>query len=363
MAYYILTLLKLERKNVINILIDILCLSLGLFIGLVFMSQASLAYSNYKSNLMYMPLQDYLIIRPTLESNVLLAKDLEEIKTGYNDVENILVFNNMNDEIVFYRDYFCPDINVVSISGDYSGIFKGDCLIGENINESNGTLVGEHAAKQYGIKTGDILEISNYKFYVSGILLIPQYSNDVLVLSDIFENEEFFDCQYYVKIKPENADGFLRYLEQNYGMFEVYTSEEYWQKTKEELLLGWTFSIIIAIVTLLYGLINIFNIETFFILKQKKSIAILRALGAVKGNIIMAKMVRCFVIAIISSSVTSFMVFLVENTLFVDLIQFHITPWVYIIATVLITVVYVIFSLILYGRHYNGEIARVISEP
>jgi len=90
--------------------------------------------------------------------------------------------------------------------------------------------------------------------------------------------------------------------------------------------------------------------------------AILRALGASKIRIMIAKIFRALIIAVASSSVTSIIVWILEHTKMTELIEFHLNYWVYLISTTLIMLIYAIFSYILYRIHYSGEISRVISE-
>jgi len=179
---------------------------------------------------------------------------------------------------------------------------------------------------------------------------------------EAFAEQEFFDCQYYVDIGKRDREGFSQYLETYYGPYESYTAREHEALQKERLQSGWLFSIIIAIVTLCYGLLNIYNIEKFFVLKQKKSIAILRALGASTGKIMLTKLLRSVVIAWISATVTAVLVWLLERTVFGELIAFHITIGVYLLSFCMIAVIYMLFSFLLYRPHYRKKIATIISE-
>lgn len=367
MIFSAITLFKLEKQNIWNILLDILCLSLGLLIGVVFLSQARTAYENYNNDRCYVPLSDYLICK-TIMGTSLTQDDIATIQEECKYVEEIQGFNSLNDEVVLYQENFCPDIHIYTVTKNYERIFEGDYMTGENIKDTHSAVIGNEAAKRYGIKIGDTIEIGNYSFYVCGILKVPQYASHVMIWAEALESQDFFDCQLYIKINTKNQEitesqiEMEEYLENRFDVFEVYTSTQYEGQKREQLQSGWLFSILVAVITLCYGLINIYNIETFFILKQKKSIAILRALGATQRNLLLAKLIRSIIIAVLSATLCSCMVILLEGTVFGNLIEFHMSIFVYGIAMVLLAAVYAVFSLLLYQMHYRKQISGMMSD-
>jgi len=78
--YYIKLFYEIEKRNMLNIVIDILCLSLGLLIGMVFLSQAHSAYDDFYLNQKYMPLRQYVVCKPAVESMRILKNELDEVK-------------------------------------------------------------------------------------------------------------------------------------------------------------------------------------------------------------------------------------------------------------------------------------------
>lgn len=361
MKYYIKILYQIERKNRVNILLDILCLSLGLLIGIVFMSQASTAYQDMKLNQKYMPLHTYTVYKPALDARRMLQDEFHQLKKSHY-IRDIQVFNRLNDAVVWHQDSFCPAIGVVAVTEGYFHVFSGDYLLGEDITDAQSAVIGKGVADKYHITIGDRIEITNHSFTVNGILQIPQYKDSAFVPAEAFAEQEFFDCQYYVDIEEQHREEFVQYLERYYGPYESYISREYGELQEERLQSGWLLSIIIAIVTLCYGLLNIYNIEKFFMLKQKKSIAILRALGASTGKIMLTKMLRSVIIAWTSASVTAVLVWILERTAFGELIEFNITFEVYSISFLMIAVIYMLFSFMLYRQHYRKKVATIISD-
>ena len=367
MIFSAITLFKLEKRNMWNILLDIFCLSLGLLIGIVFLSQARTAYENYNKDRCYVPLYDYLLCK-TIMGTSMTQDDIAAIQEECICVEEIQGFNSLNEEVVLYQENFCPDIHIYTVTKNYERIFEGDYMTGEGIKDTKSAVVGNEAAKRYGIKIGDMIEIGNQSFYICGILKVPQYASDVMIWAEALESQDFFDCQLYIRINTKNQEvaetqtEIEEYLENRFGDFEVYTSTQYKEQKKEQLQSGWLFSILVAVITLCYGLINIYNIETFFILKQKKSVAILRALGATQKNLLLAKLIRSIIIAVLSATLCSGMVILLEHTVFGNLIEFHMSVFVYGIAIILLAVVYAIFSLLLYRMHYRKQISGMMSD-
>lgn len=363
MRYYFEILFKLEKKHLINICIDIVCLSLGFLIAIIFMGQASVAYADYVNNKKGFFLDDYLVCIPEADSERLLREDLDNMMCDYNEIDSIQVFNRKNGEMVIFQQSFCPEITIVEVTENYFDIFKDGYIIGNQVIDNNSAIIGKKIAEQYGINSGDEIIISNKKINICGMIDIPQYDNSVFILENTIGNSEPYDCQYFIKFnQPEEENEIADFLETAYGKYDVYSGKAYIELQKERLLEGWSFSIIIAIVTICYGLINIYNIESFFVIQQKKEMAILRALGASKVRIMIAKIYRSLIIAIASSSCTSFVVWILEHTKMTELIEFHLNYWVYLISTAIIMLVYAVFSYILYRIHYSGEISQVISK-
>lgn len=367
MIFSAITLFKLEKRNMWNIILDILCLSLGLLIGIVFLGQAGTAYKNYNEDKSYVPLTDYLICK-TVMGTSLIQDDIVAIQEESKYIEEIQVFNSLNDEVVLYQEDFCPDIHIYTVTKNYEHIFKGEYMVGEGIKNAQNAVIGNEAAKRYSIEIGDRIEIGSHSFYICGILRVPQYSNHVMIWAEALDSQDFFDCQLFMRVNTQNQemaetqDEIEEYLENRFGAFEVYTNSQYNEQKRERLQSGWLFSILVAVITLCYGLINIYNIETFFILKQKKSIAILRALGATQKNLLLAKLVRSFIIAVLAATLCSGMAALLEHTMFGNLIEFHVSVFVYSIAIILLAVVYAIFSFLLYRMHYRKQISGMMSD-
>lgn len=363
MRYYFKILFTLEKKHLINIFIDIVCLSLGFLIAIIFLSQGSAAYSDYLNDKKGFLLDNYLVCIPQTDSARLLSKDFDEIMRDYNEIDSIQMFNRKNEEMMIYQQSFCPNVTIIEVTDHYFDIFEKGYIIGNKAINNGSAIIGKKCAEQYDIKLGDEVIVSNNKIIVSGIIDIPKYNNSLFVLEKTINNSEPYDCKYFVKFSQlKEKKEFINYIENVYGKYDVYSGKEYVELQKERLLEGWSFSIVIAIVTICYGLINIFNIESFFVIQQKKEMAILRALGASKANIMIVKLFRALVIAVASSSVTSLIVWILEHTRMTELIEFHLNYWVYLIATTMIMFIYAVYSYILYRIHYSEEISQIISK-
>ncbi len=363
MRYYFEILYKLERKNILNICIDVICLSLGFLIAIIFMGQASAAYTEYESNKKCMSLDDYLICIPQEESIRPSKSELYKLISDYDDINGIQVCNRKNGEMVIFDHSFCPDITIMEVTEHFFDIFEQEYMVGSKLIDNKCAIIGKKGAEQYGICIGDEVVIANNKIKICGVLDVPQYENNIFVLETTIDNSELYDCQYFIKLsKSKEQLEFIDLLESVYGKYDVYSGKAYMDLQKDRLLTGWGGSIVIAIVTICYGLINIYNIESFFVIKQKREMAILRALGASSKYIIIVKLVRSLIIAVASSSVTSFIIWILEHTRLTELIEFHLNYWVYLSSTILIMWIYAIFSYVLYRIHYSGEILGIISK-
>ena len=363
MRYYFEILFKLEKKHLINICIDIVCLSLGFLIAIIFLGQASVAFSDYLNDKKGFLLDDYLVCIPQTDSIRLLREDLDDLIREHKEIDSIQMFNRKNEEMMIFEQSFCPDVTIIEVTDHYFDIFDEDYMIGNKEINNSSAIIGKKIAKQYDITLGDEVIVSNKKMNIRGLIDIPQYDNSLFVLENTIANSEPDDCKYFVKLnRLKEKKDFIDGIESVYGKYDVYSGKEYIELEKERLFKGWSFSIIIAIVTISYGLLNIFNIESFFVIQQKKEMAVLRALGASKVNIMTVKLFRALIIAVISSSVTSLMVWILEHTKMTELIEFHLNYVVYFISTSMIMLIYAVFSYVLYRIHYSGEISQVISK-
>jgi len=200
MKYYFEIIFKLEKNNLFNICIDVVCLALGFLIAIIFIGQASVAYTDYMNNKKGFLLDDYLVCIPQTDSIRLLRNDLEKMIDDYNEIDSIHVFNRQNGEMLIFQQSFCPETTIIEVTEHYFDIFEKEYIIGNKVINDSNAVIGGQSAEQYGINIGDEVIISNKEFNICGIVDIPQYDNSIFILENSIEIFEPYDCQYFFKI-------------------------------------------------------------------------------------------------------------------------------------------------------------------
>lgn len=386
MKYYFEIVCKLNKKNSICIIFDIITLALGLVIGVIFLAEANSQIKDRNSNNELLNKSEFVMYEPGNGAKKIQNNELIEIQNKTEGIQDILVENHLNDEVLKYNEFFCMEASVIAVSDNFMSFFKQEAITGKMIEKENEIIIGEKIAEQYGIHLGDQVEIDIYTFSVCGIIQVANYRSSAICLCNRFEKMQYADCIYYMKADEEGRKTFDYELKQrgyttdvNYikvkdlgqqvfelkrsgDSYECYLPEEALQKEEEEFKSGWKPSVLIAVVSLCYALLNIMNVESFFALKQKKFIAVMQALGASKRKMVLAKVLYSLFVSFVSGVLAILLTGGLQRTEFRYLISMNID--IRLIATVILFAqgFYALFCYVLYSRIYEKSVVRILAD-
>ncbi len=384
MKYYIDVMYKLNKENIMCILFDIISLALGLVIGVIFLAEANLMMKDRESDDKLLNKEQFVIYEPDNGAGKIQSDELFEIKDGTKEIQEILVENRLSDYVLKYNNTFCMDVAVISVSDNFGAYIKPEAIKGKMVGQTNEILIGEDIEKQYNIHLGDIVEIDIYTFSVCGIVQAAKYKNAVICLHSGLDGVQYADCVYYLKTSEEGRKVFDNELKKrgyaddvNYvkvrelgqevfklkrggGDYICYSPEEASYKEDEYFKSGWKPSILIAMVSLCYALLNIMNVELFFAMKQKKFIAVMQALGALKWKMVLSKVFYSLFISFFSSILAVSLTWGLQKTEFRYLVNMDIDARLIVAVIVFSQIAYALFCYILYDRIYRKSVVNIL---
>lgn len=384
MKYYLEIMYKLNKDNIMCIVFDIISLALGLVVGVIFLAEANLLLKDRESDDKLLNKEQFVIYEPDIGAGKIQSDELLEIKEGTKEIQEILVENRLSDYILKHNNTFCMDTAVISVSDNFGAYIKPEAIKGEMVRQTNEILIGEDIEKRYNIHLGDIVEIDLYTFSVCGIVQAAKYKNAVICLHSGLDGVQYSDCAYYLKTSEEGRKVFdnelkkrgfaddVKYvnvrelgqevfkLKRGNGDYMCYTPEESSYKEEEYFKSGWKPSILIAMVSLCYALLNIMNVELFFSMKQKKFIAVMQALGASKWKMVMSKVFYSLLISFFSSILALFLTWGLQKTEFRYLINMNIDARLIVTVIVFSQIFYALFCYILYDRIYKRSVINIL---
>lgn len=386
MKYYINVMYKLNKKNTACIVFDIISLALGLVVGVVFLAQANLGVKDKELDDELLNKNQFAVYEPSYNAGKIQDDERMELEERIREIQNILVENRLNDEILEYNNSFCMDAYILSVSDNFGLYFKPEAIKGRMIEEENEILIGKDVAEQYDIHIGDVVEMDIYTFSVCGIVQTAKYKKAAICLHSGLDGIQYADCIYYVEASEEGMKAFdgeliksgyadnvnyVKVSEEGAGVFDLkqsghdytcYSAQEVLKKEQEYLKTGWGPSILIAVISLFYALLNIMNVEMFFAIKQRKSIAVMQALGASKEKMILAKVLYSLFVSFLSGFLVVLLTRGLQKTEFRYLIDISIDFKLIVVIIVSAQIIYAAFCYILYYRIYRKSIVNILSD-
>lgn len=243
-AYLGTTSIKRMWKNKFVAFVQIVCVALGMLVPFFFIGQYYAAHINAENNVSLINTTGMIQLEPDMEKDITDVMPISEIS------EFLKMFPQ--EEIHFVNAYSTNDVWINSEVSPGSSIYIVDASVnkmwrGEWLKEGTGLkkgkrdcMVGNLFAKKKQISVGDTIEVDQKKFLVSGICKISR-------------------------------------------------EEEITQKYYEKLQKGWSVSVIISIISMLYGMVNLYNILYFFFMKTRKNLFICMTQGSSRLDIFIQK--------------------------------------------------------------------------
>ncbi len=386
MKYYIENMYAMNKNNMVCIIFDIISLALGLMIGVIFLAEANLQVKDRQSDNKLLNKDQFVTYEPNFDAEKIQNDELSEIEKELEGIQSIFVENRLSSYVLKYNNKFCMDAAIVSVSDDFETYVKPEAIKGEMFKQENEIIIGKDIAEQYDIHIGDIVEIDMYTFSVCGIAQVAKYKNAAICLHSRLKGVQYADCTYYVKADEEGRKAFddvlrqegyaddVKYvrvrelgqdvfsLKRNGGNYICYSPEEALYKEDEYFKSGWKPSILIAIISLCYALLNIMNVEVFFAMKQKKYIAVMQALGASRWKMVLSKVLYSLFISFFSSVLAVFLTWCLQKTEFRYLVNMNIDVRLIVAVMVFSQILYALFCYVLYNRIYKRSVINILIE-
>lgn len=295
-AYLGTTSIKRMWKNKFVAFVQIVCVALGMLVPFFFIGQYYAAHINAENNVSLINTTGMIQLEPDMEKDITDVMPISEIS------EFLKMFPQ--EEIHFVNAYSTNDVWINSEVSPGSSIYIVDASVnkmwrGEWLKEGTGLkkgkrdcMVGNLFAKKKQISVGDTIEVDQKKFLVSGICNVPAYKNSILLNGDGCSDIQLWDVKYYVrmqKIEEKKVNKIENYIFGKSGICKISREEEITQKYYEKLQKGWSVSVIISIISMLYGMVNLYNILYFFFMKTRKNLFICMTQGSSRLDIFIQK--------------------------------------------------------------------------
>ena len=367
MGYLIRTSLKNLWRNRFMTLIHVLCLTLGILVAAIFICQANGAYDSYSNYKKYMNLDKVITLMSSYPGgNIIQLQDLDKIKKEFDFIEDIFVLNRMFERIIRAEGNYISGLGVYTAAEGFDSCFnEGYLLKGNWIQSSTDCIIGKKAAEKYKLDIGDSIEAGINSYKVSGIIDIAKYNEVLFINEKSIADLELKDSTYYIKMRiytRENIDALRQYIQKNYSGLNLKESSEVFGEEKDRLYRGWGPSIFIAVVALIYGLLNIKNIQSFYIEQTKSSIAIMIAYGANHVQILIQKIMQNSVLALISSIFVMYIVYLLQFTKLNIVFNLKVDIKAFLMLLSATQVISLLFSSYMYRKLLNKQVTEILRE-
>lgn len=301
--------------------IQILCFALGMLIPFFFVSQYYAAHADAEKNIKLIDTKNLLQLEPDMKTDTNSAMQISEISTFSKmfPSEEIHFINYIYTNNVLINNKVCAGSSICIVDNSIDRMWRDGWLA-----EGNGLkkgkkdcIVGNSLAKKNKIFVGDFIEVEQQRYLVSGICDIPAYKRSILLNADGSSETDLWDVKYYVKMKKidENKVAEIeKYIFGKSGMCNISKEEQITNKYFERLKDGWSVSIILSVVSMLYGMINLYNILHFFFLKTRKNIFICITQGATKIHIFLQKYIEIAINTFFSSVLSYLLLQVIQNS-------------------------------------------------
>lgn len=318
---YIATItMKSIWRNKFVACIQTLCFALGMLIPFFFVSQYYAAHVDAEKNLKLIDTKNLLQLEPDMKADVNSVMQKPEI-SAFSKMfpsEEIHFINYIYTDNVLIHNKVCAGASICVVDNSIDSIWR-DGWLAEGSGLKKGKkdcIVGKSVARKYKISVGDFIEVEQQRYLVSGLLDIPAYKKNILLNADGVSKLDLWDVKYFVKMKRLDENKFTeieKYIFGTSGMCTISKEEEITKKYFENLKDGWLFSIIISVVSMLYGMINLYHILYFFFMKTRKNVFICITQGATKLHIFLQKYIEIAINTLFSSVLSYLLLQVIQN--------------------------------------------------
>ena len=302
-------------------------MSLGILIAAIFICQANDAYYDFKRNVEFYNKTEVYSLIPEYYENTgrIQKKDYPDIQNEFKEIQDIVCVNRINENHIQSKNQFITGLNVYTMSKNMDSLLKiEDYIQGEWLDHNEDCLIGDKVRKKYNIQLGDFLDIGLNRYQVVGVIDKSEYETSICILEDSIEALEFYDCRYYFTVREgliAPIEKMTQYINTKYGYYKLQNHSDLIESERSRLVNGWGISIGIACLAMLYGILNITSIESFFLEQERKKIAIMLAFGGTKGKIIFYQLTKTSLYSFVSVITVSLMIYFIQKLKFITIID------------------------------------------
>lgn len=321
LVYIATVTMKSIWRNKFVACIQTLCFALGMLIPFFFVSQYYAAHADAEKNIKLIDTKNLLQLEPDMKADANSVMQKPEI-SAFSKMfpsEEIHFINYIYTDNVLIHNKVCAGASICIVDNSIDRMWR-DGWLAEGSGLKKGKkdcIVGKSFAKKYKISVGDFIEVEQERYLVSGIFDIPAYKRNILLNVDGVSKLDLWDVKYFVKMKrlDENkVTEIEKYIFGMSGMCTINKEEEITKKYFENLKDGWLFSIIISVISLLYGMINLYNILYFFFIKTRKNVFICITQGATKLHLFLQKYIEIAINTFFSSVLSYLLLQVIQNS-------------------------------------------------
>jgi len=347
--------------------IQILCLTLGMIIPFFFLCQFNGAFLDSKENDKFQITDKLIMFSPDLYSDVkVLQKADIQLMKQIENIENVYFINRYHTNNIFINNKLNISYSVYTVDKDINSCWKADWIEeGEIWENNNECIIGKVVAQRSRLIIGDDIEIDGKVYIIKGISDIPKYRSSILINQELVDNIELWDVVYYADVSNDIdkvSNEINNWLIKNYGTYHIYIGQEINQLEYTKLSRGWFTSIILSIISLIYSLVNIYNILYFYSIKTRRKLAIILAIGATKGQIFIQKYFEIGINMFIASILSYISLSLIQKTFIQYILSIKVSSYIFFIILAFGQCNALIYTFILLRKVLRKQISDIFRE-
>ena len=300
-----------------------------------------------------------------LDDDIISSKDIKKFLNKYSFIQDY-TFIQYNT----YSDVISQDIlSYYLIDENYTDFFEFPIIEGRYFTkeELKGgdkvCVIGEGYQKQTGLNIDDVVYIGDTKLEIIGVMkYIPNFNVNLIPYSTSLSTTNSIIQGYRIAAELTSLEYMNQINWDELGLFgTAITADKYYSDAKNNLFERGFIIIILAIIVLIYALINLINIQISKLEQQKKKFGIEIALGATYKQIFIQFFYECFILVVISI----LLVFLTEPIVsekIENIINHYFGSFTFICMLLVSVISSFIISVVLLLKFQNMNITEIIKE-
>lgn len=290
-------------RNLFSTIVQIICLSMGILVFALFVYQGNGTFRDTKLDKRYINSKGFNTIRPIFDSEY-KGVELEDIID-----ENIIYMNRIESQNTFVGSELSISKNIYEVSKGFELIFNNGYLkSGSWLSSNDEVVIGENIQDIYGLNLGDEISIEGKLLKVIGILRVPKFRNSYFIGKQ--NKQKLFDTVLFDLDKRRDIESLGE-------GFQVGDGKQWITLSFKQILTGFSFSIFLSSIILLYCFFNIYHILYFYIEKNIVTFKVIMACGGKKVNIYRQKLLELCILNFYSNGIVYIILYWVYKSKYI----------------------------------------------